>query len=99
MRKKLKTGLSGGKPAPFIRTVAGRATYSHTEFEDKYGNWNDRWESVRGEWVIHDGKKHHVYIINFTNSPKICSNCGSYMRTESDGIHQSHTYCPSCGDW
>lgn len=46
-----------------IRTVSGNATYSHTEIEDKDGNWNDNWYAKDGEYVIHEGKYHHVYII------------------------------------
>jgi len=30
---------------------------------------------------------------------KICSNCGSVMKTIDDGEHESFTYCPVCGDW
>ena len=46
-----------------IRTAQGEALYSHTEVEDKNGNWNDEWLVSNGEWVIHDGKQHHVFIV------------------------------------
>jgi len=63
----LKSGKKPNRPPgdtkPFIRTAMGIAFYSHTETEDEYGNWNDRWQTIRGEFVIHDGKKHHVYLI------------------------------------
>ena len=48
---------------PYIHTIQGKASYSHTEVEDKYGNWNDSWATIRGEYVIHEGKNHHVYTI------------------------------------
>jgi len=48
---------------PYINTFKGRAYYSHTEVETKHGNWNDRWLMSAGEFVIHEGKKHHVYKI------------------------------------
>ena len=34
-------------------------------FASRYenGNWNDEWLVSNGEWVIHDGKQHHVFIV------------------------------------
>jgi len=48
---------------PYINTIRGRAYYIHTEVEDNYGRWDDHWSTVGGEFVIHEGKKHHVYSI------------------------------------
>jgi len=47
----------------YIDTIAGRAYFYKTITEDKYGNWDDHWSSLAGEFVIHEGNKHHVYII------------------------------------
>lgn len=46
-----------------INTIKGEALYSHTELEDKNGNWYDNWYTSAGEYVIHDGDEHHVYIV------------------------------------
>lgn len=46
-----------------INTVAGKAYYETTEVEDEHGNWNQRYATRDGYWVIHDGKKHHVYKV------------------------------------
>lgn len=44
-----------------INTGAGIAEFVKTEKEDKYGRWNDNYWIRDGYWVIHEGKKHHVY--------------------------------------
>ena len=46
-----------------IKTVSGTAKYLHTEVEDDNGNWNDNWWNTNGEYVRHEGRKHHVYIV------------------------------------
>ncbi len=46
-----------------IQTINGEALYSHTETEDENGSWNDNWSTKNGEFVIHDGNQHHVYIV------------------------------------
>lgn len=48
---------------PHINTVLGRAKYVKTEIEDEYGNWNDRYSTNRGIFVIHKGRKHHIYEV------------------------------------
>jgi len=53
-------------PKPYIDTIRGRAYFLKTCTENKYGNWDDHWATIRGEFVIHEGKKHHVY----TTSPR-----------------------------
>jgi hypothetical protein len=49
--------------APMIDTVAGKALFIKTEIEDKYGRWNDDYWTREGYYVIHRGKKHHVYKV------------------------------------
>jgi hypothetical protein len=56
-------GSNTEQPRPYIHTFMGKAYYSHTETENKYGSWNDRWQTIHGEFVIHEGNKHHVYLI------------------------------------
>ena len=46
-----------------INTIMGPASYLHTEVEDKYGRWNQSWATIRGEFVIHRGDEHDVYIV------------------------------------
>jgi len=46
-----------------IDTVAGVATYVKTEVEDRYGRWNDDYWTRDGYYVIHEGKRHHVYKV------------------------------------
>jgi len=50
-------------PPPYINTVAGKAKWVTTEYEDEYGRWNDRYSTAMGYWVIHEGNKHHVYKV------------------------------------
>ena len=50
---------------PYIDTIRGKAYFVKTCTEDKYGNWDDHWSTIAGEFVIHEGKKHHVYIVGF----------------------------------
>jgi hypothetical protein len=47
----------------FINTVAGKAYFVKTETEDKHGKWNDDYSTRDGYWVLHSGKKHHVYKV------------------------------------
>jgi hypothetical protein len=49
--------------APTIDTVVGKALFVRTEKEDKSGRWNDSYYTRDGYWVIHQGKKHHVYKV------------------------------------
>jgi len=55
---KRESGIS-----PMIDTVAGKALFIRTEKEDKFGRWNDNYYMRDGYWVIHQGKKHHVYKV------------------------------------
>lgn len=48
---------------PYINTVSGRARYVKTEVEDDYGNWNNRYSTNSGYWVIHEGRRHHIYEV------------------------------------
>jgi len=53
-----------GAVEPYINTISGRARYKGTEVEDEYGRWNDRYSTNRGEFVIHKGKRHHIYEVD-----------------------------------
>jgi len=53
-----KTFLKNAKKK--INTIAGEAKYVGTEIEDADGRWNQHYETPM-YWVIHEGKKHHVY--------------------------------------
>jgi len=46
-----------------ISTVQGRAGFVKTEVEDEQGNWNDSYYTHAGYYVIHEGKRHHVYKV------------------------------------
>lgn len=46
-----------------MSTISGEAFYSHTEVEDDNENWNDVWCTINGEYVRHEGNKHHIYIV------------------------------------
>jgi len=54
-----------------IQTMDGPAYFIKTEVEDKYGCWNDNYTISSGYYVIHDGKKHHVYKIDIGNDAMI----------------------------
>jgi len=45
-----------------INTVQGVADYSHTEVE-KNGRWDNHYLASNGEYVIHEGQNHHVYLL------------------------------------
>lgn len=45
-----------------INTAWGEALYHHTEVEDATERWNDNWYISSGEFVIHEGINHHVFI-------------------------------------
>jgi len=60
----------------YIDTARGRAYFLKTITEDKYGRWDDHWSTLAGEFVIHEGKKHHVYVIQKDYSPI----CGRYKQ-------------------
>ena len=47
-----------------INTSQGIAAYSHSEIEDKNERWDDHWLTTNGEYVIHEGTQHHVYLLN-----------------------------------
>ncbi len=53
------------KAKPYIDTIRGRAYFYKTITENKYGNWDDHWETVAGYFVIHENNKHHVYKIGY----------------------------------
>ena len=46
-----------------IGTVQGVADFVKTEVEDEFGRWNDDYWTREGYYVIHEGKKHHVYKV------------------------------------
>lgn len=46
-----------------IDTAWGKALYSHTEVEDKNGNWDDHWKVSDGEYVVHCIEQHHIFLI------------------------------------
>lgn len=46
-----------------IETVQGTATFVKTEFEDADGKWNDSYFTYNGYYVIHQGFRHHVYLV------------------------------------
>ena len=46
-----------------INTCQGIAQFIRTEVEDKDGKWNDNYYTRDGYYVIHEGKKHHVYKV------------------------------------
>lgn len=48
-------------PQKTIRVAGGVAKFVKTEVEDKHGHWNDNYWTRNGYWVLHEGKKHHVY--------------------------------------
>jgi hypothetical protein len=50
-------------PKKMIRTSQGAAYFIRTEKEDKFGRWNADYWAKDGFWVIHEGKKHHVYMV------------------------------------
>ena len=53
------------KPKEYIDTIRGKAYFIKTITEDKNGNWDDHWSTIAGEFVIHEGKKHHVYKVGY----------------------------------
>jgi hypothetical protein len=44
-----------------IGTIKGVGKYIGTEIEDDRGKWNDNFSVRDGFYVIHVGKKHHIY--------------------------------------
>lgn len=52
-----------------INTADGVADYQGTEIENEYGKWNDSYQTKHGEWVIHEGKKHHIYYSHPNRAP------------------------------
>jgi hypothetical protein len=60
-RQTIRTRLPNVKP--YIDVVGGRAKFVKTEIEDSLGRWNDNYYIRDGYWVIHEGKRHHVYFL------------------------------------
>jgi hypothetical protein len=58
-----------------IGVADGNARYLRTEVEDAQGKWNDSYKTTHGYWVIHEGKKHHVYFLK----------PASWSQTDDDG--------------
>lgn len=56
-----KTIYFDKRPSEFIGTVRGQAKYVKTEIEDEYGRWNQSYAIRDGYWVIHEGRRHHIY--------------------------------------
>jgi predicted RNA-binding Zn-ribbon protein involved in translation (DUF1610 family) len=79
-----------GAVKPYINTVLGRARYKETEVEDEYENWSNRYSTNRGEFVIHKGKRHHIYEVEPTYK---CDICGAKLSREEE----YHGNCPKCG--
>lgn len=44
-----------------IKVAGGFADYLTTETENEHGDWDDSYKITDGFWLIHEGKKHHVY--------------------------------------
>lgn len=59
--KRIPTLKEDTMPKKTIRVAGGIADFSHTEIENEAGRWDDHWQTKHGEYVIHKGKKHHVY--------------------------------------
>jgi len=53
---------------PTISTLNGTGYYAGTEIESDNGKWNNIYENTFGEYVIHDGNLHHLYLNNKTNA-------------------------------
>jgi len=53
--------------ASSIQTMHGEAYYLKTEVENAQGRWNDSYYTLAGEYVIHDGPRHHVYVVRRKN--------------------------------
>jgi len=67
-------------PKPYIDTIRGKAYFVKTCVENKSGKWDDHWSTNAGEYVIHEGKKHHVYKVNYMGGHEIFSQ-GVDLRT------------------
>jgi len=46
---------------PIISTAFGEKKYLKTEVEDENGKWKDNYSTKDGFFVIHDGRRHHIY--------------------------------------
>lgn len=55
-----------------INTAMGEAVYSHTEVEDSQERWDDHWKFSAGEFVIHNGEEHDVFLL----IKQTCGYCG-----------------------
>jgi hypothetical protein len=49
------------EPENYISVAGGKAHYIKTEVEDSRGKWDDNYFTKDGYYVLHKGKKHHVY--------------------------------------
>jgi len=49
-------------PKPYIDTIKGKAYFLKT-IKEKNGRWDDHWSTIAGEFVIHRGDEHDVYIV------------------------------------
>lgn len=58
-----------------IDTAWGQAVYHHTEVEEN-GKWDDHWLMKNGEFVIHNGDEHDVYLL----IKETCGGCGNIKK-------------------
>jgi hypothetical protein len=60
--RKKRTFAVEKKPSKTIMTAQGEAKYVRTDIEDEHERWRGMNLYTRdGFWVIHEGKKHHIY--------------------------------------
>jgi hypothetical protein len=71
-------------PTAVIQVAGGNAYFVKTEVEDAKGKWNDNYYVKDGYYVIHQGKRHHVYKLS-----KMIDETGYYT-----GYCQCS--CPAC---
>ncbi len=51
------------KKSETINTISGEAEYVGTEFENRFGRWNDNYTTAAGYYLIHEKDRHHVYKV------------------------------------
>jgi hypothetical protein len=50
-------------PRRTINTIQGVAEFVKTEVEDAFGRFDDSHSTRDGFYLLHEGKKHHVYKV------------------------------------
>jgi hypothetical protein len=84
------------KVKKWIKTASGPARYIGTEVEDSNGHWSMNYSTSAGEWVIHDGKKHHVYV-NSSKDKKV-KKIPSYCKCKTPGELDFSAFIDSSGN-